>query len=56
MNALTHLELFAGLFSAAGVAALMFNVATGRSPKFLRDEIAQQIEKSITVLDCCNKD
>jgi len=52
---MNDLELLAGLCSAAGAAVLMLVVATGRSPKCLRDEIAQRIENSITVLDRCNK-
>ena len=55
MNAFTQMELFAGLFSVAGAAVLMLVVATGRSPKCVRDEIAQRIETSIAVLDRCNK-
>ncbi|RZL86480.1 MAG: hypothetical protein EOP82_29790 [Variovorax sp.] len=52
MDAFTYAELFVGLLSAVGAGILMV-VATSRSPKILRDEIARRVERSAALLDRC---
>lgn len=50
MSALTYAELLVGLFSAVGAGIM---VAASKTPKLLRDEIAQRIQQSIAVIDGC---
>jgi hypothetical protein len=50
MSAMTYAGLLVGLFSAVGAGIV---VAVGKTPKLLRDEIAQRVQESIAVIDGC---
>jgi len=52
MSALTYAELVLAVFSAVGAGIV---VAVEKTPKLLRDEIAQRVRQSIAVIDGCKE-
>ncbi len=52
MQLLSHTELFFGLFSVVG-AGILIVIALSKSPRFLRETMADRVRQSIAVLDTC---